>query len=149
MKQTELQQLVEQLSRDYFNKPFNHAASFNNRLRTTGGRYKLRDGSIEINPTVLEIYDIDELTGIIKHELCHYHLHQEGKGYKHGDADFKRLLKETNSPRHCKPLVRENSKSEKVYFYQCRSCKMEYKRRRKMDVRKYRCGKCTGQIVIL
>ena len=36
---------------------------------------------------------MDELISIIKHELCHYHLHQEGKGYKHRDQDFKDLLK--------------------------------------------------------
>lgn len=29
---------------------------------------------------------------IIKHELCHYHLHLRGMGYKHRDADFKTLL---------------------------------------------------------
>ena len=28
---------------------------------------------------------MEELIGIIKHELCHYHLHLEGKGYQHRD----------------------------------------------------------------
>ena len=69
MDQRELQQLVQQLSIEAFGKPFRHTACFNPRLRTTGGRYKLLDGSIEINPTVLELYDMDELIGIIKHEL--------------------------------------------------------------------------------
>ena len=36
---------------------------------------------------------MEELIGIIKHELCHYHLHLEGKGYQHRDKDFKELLK--------------------------------------------------------
>ena len=69
MDQRELQQLVQQLSIEAFGKPFRHTACFNARLRTTGGRYKLLDGSIEINPTVLELYDMEELIGIIKHEL--------------------------------------------------------------------------------
>ncbi|WOV87079.1 SprT family protein [Sporosarcina oncorhynchi] len=144
-----LQQLVEQLSNECFGKPFKHQALFNTRLRTTGGRYKLRDGSIEINPTVLLLYDMDELKGIIKHELCHYHLHQEGKGYRHGDADFKKLLKETNSPRFCKPLMDNRQTSRQIHHYKCTSCNLEYKRRRRMDVKKYRCGKCRGEIVFI
>lgn len=149
MEQRELQQLVQQLSIEAFRKPFKHETRFNARLRTTGGRYKLIDGSIEINPAVLELYDMKELIGIIKHELCHYHLHQEGKGYRHGDADFKRLLKETGSPRYCKPLGTATSKPKKIHLYQCKSCQLEYRRKRKMDVRKYRCGKCAGEITLI
>jgi SprT-like protein len=149
MTQNELQQLVQQLSIEAFGKPFKHDTHFNARLRTTGGRYKLQDGSIEINPTVLMLYDLDELIGIIKHELCHYHLHQEGKGYRHGDADFKRLLKETGSPRYCKSLGNAESKPKKIYLYECKSCRLEYRRRKRMDVRKYRCGKCAGEIVLI
>ena len=52
----------------------------------------LSDHSIEINPLVLEVHGMEELIGVIKHELCHYHLHIEGKGYRHRDADFKNLL---------------------------------------------------------
>lgn len=149
MQQRELQQLVQQLSIEAFGKPFRHEARFNARLRTTGGRYKLLDGSIEINPAVLELYDLDELIGIIKHELCHYHLHQEGKGYRHGDADFKKLLRETGSPRYCKPLQKENNRAVKIHLYRCKSCRLEYRRRRRMDVRKYRCGKCAGEIMLI
>ena len=147
MERQELQQLVERLSIGYFKKPFRHEASFNARLRTTGGRYKLQDGSIEINPAVLERYDMDELAGIIKHELCHYHLHQEGKGYRHGDADFKDLLKATGSPRYCKPLATKADKPKKIHLYKCKACGLEYRRQRRMDVRKYRCGKCRGEII--
>ncbi|MDN4606316.1 SprT family protein [Sporosarcina highlanderae] len=147
MQQQELQQLVQNLSIEVFRKPFTHIASFNPRLRTTGGRYKLQDGSIEINPNVLELYDRDELIGIIKHELCHYHLHQEGKGYRHGDSDFKELLKATNSPRYCKPMTTENPKPKKIHLYRCKLCGLEYRRKRRMDVRRYRCGKCKGNII--
>lgn len=147
MTQSELQQLVQRLSIEAFGKPFKHEARFNARLRTTGGRYKLLDGSIEINPAVLALYDREELVGIVKHELCHYHLHQEGKGYRHRDLDFKKLLRETGSPRYCKPLGKANSKSQKIYLYECKSCRLEYRRRKRMDVRKYRCGKCAGEIV--
>lgn len=147
MERKELQQLVERLSIGFFKKPFRHEASFNARLRSTGGRYKLQDGSIEINPAVLELYDMNELTGIIKHELCHYHLHQEGKGYRHGDVDFKELLKATDSPRYCKPMAIKTEKPKKSHLYKCKACGLEYRRQRRMDVRKYRCGKCRGEII--
>ncbi|MDV6378527.1 SprT family protein [Sporosarcina sp. GW1-11] len=146
MSDEELQRLVECISRDVFHKPFRHHAIFNKRLRTTGGRYKLSNHFIEINPLVIQLYDEDELIGIIKHELCHYHLHIEGRGYKHGDDDFKKLLKSTNSPRHCKPLAERQAKSSVIHIYRCISCGLEYQRRRKMDCRKYRCGKCAGEI---
>lgn len=147
MSEQRLQQLVEQISRDIFHKPFVHRAVFNSRLRTTGGRYKLSNHFIEINPLVITLHDEEELIGIIKHELCHYHLHIEGKGYKHGDSDFKRLLKQTDSPRHCKPLAERKVRSVVTHLYRCTACGLDYPRRRRMDCVKYRCGKCAGKIV--
>lgn len=147
MSDTELQQVVERISHEIFHKPFTHQAIFNKRLRTTGGRYKLSNHFIEINPLVLQLYDNEELIGIIKHELCHYHLHIEGRGYKHGDEDFKKLLNQTNSPRHCKPLTESRAKSSVIHLYSCVSCGLEYQRRRKMDCTKYRCGKCAGKLI--
>lgn len=142
-----LQALIEETSDKVFGKPFLHKAIHNGRLRTTGGRYMLRDHSIEINPLVFEKHGIDELTGVIKHELCHYHLHIEGKGYQHRDADFRKLLKETSSPRFCKPLALRNEKSISFYIYECKACKLEYKRKRRVNTSKYKCGKCAGDIV--
>ena len=107
----------------------------------------LADHSIEINPLVNEVYGMEELVGVIKHELCHYHLHIEGKGYRHRDADFKELLNETSSPRFCKPLVQRKQTSSTIYIYKCKACGLEYKRKRRMDIRKYRCGKCAGSIM--
>ena len=146
MMNNELQTLIEKTSDEVFGKPFLHIARYNRRLRTTGGRYMLADHSIEINPLILAVHGIEELIGVIKHELCHYHLHIEGKGYRHRDLDFRKLLKETSSPRFCKPLSVGNRKSISFYIYKCTSCGLEYKRRRRMDTRKYKCGKCTGGI---
>lgn len=143
----ELQMLIEKTSIEFFNKPFIHVARFNGRLRTTGGRYMLVNHSIEINPLILEVHDTEELIGVIKHELCHYHLHIEGKGYRHRDADFRKLLKQTSSPRFCKPLSTGNEKSRVNHLYQCTSCEQKYNRKRRMDVRKYKCGKCAGKIM--
>ena len=149
MTDEELKELIESVSLEAFGKSFLHIARFNSRLRTTGGRYILSNHSIEINPLVLELYGTEELVGVIKHELCHYHLHIEGRGYHHRDADFRELLKRTSSPRFCRPLTEKNKKTYSIYVYECTSCKLLYNRRRRMDVRKYRCGKCAGQIVVV
>ena len=90
---------------NFFKKTFIHYAYFNPRLRTTGGRYLLRSHDIEINKKYYDERGIEELIGIIKHELCHYHLHLEKKGYQHRDADFKKLLKKVGAPRFCTPLA--------------------------------------------
>lgn len=143
-----IQKLAEKLSLQFFERPFKHRAYINKRLRTTGGRYLLGSHHIEVNEKYIVQYGIEELIGILKHELCHYHLHLQGKGYKHGDLDFKELLKKTNSPRYCKPLLDEEktSKVKRVIVYKCLTCGLFYKRRRRMDIKKYVCGSCKGKL---
>lgn len=145
MEQRELEQLTNRLSVTYFKKPYTDKVVFNSRLRTTGGRYLPSKRTIEINPKYVEQFELDEVCGIIKHELCHYHLHIENKGYKHGDMDFKALLKETGSPRHCQPLP--SVASEKNYIYKCRKCGQNYVRKRQINLHKYRCGSCRGRLI--
>ncbi|WP_249872731.1 SprT family protein [Oceanobacillus saliphilus] len=140
----ELYQLVNDLSETCFNKSFQHDVRFNHRLRTTGGRYIPAKRLIELNPKYATEMDGSEFIGIIKHELCHYHLHIEGKGYKHRDKDFRKLLKETGSPRHCSPLPSEKKGYNHVYT--CEKCQHIYKRKRRIDVKKYRCGRCHGEL---
>lgn len=145
MTDKQLQQLVEKISSSFFHKPFRHQAVFNNRLRTTGGRYLLRTHNIELNRAYYEEHGLKELVGIIKHELCHYHLHLEGKGYQHKDKDFKNLLKAVDAPRHCTPLYLNTNEKYK-YTYTCISCGQDYKRKRSMNINRYVCGKCGGKL---
>jgi len=144
-----LQQLVEEISLRFFNKKFTHKATFNKRLRTTGGRYILNTHNIDINPKYLEEHGLDEVIGIIKHELCHYHLHIEGKGYKHRDNDFRELLKKVGAPRFCTPLKSEPKSVRKILKYQCKSCQQIFNRKKKVDTTKYVCGKCGGKIYLM
>ncbi|MBK3494505.1 SprT family protein [Viridibacillus sp. YIM B01967] len=147
MNDTELQILVSKISTEVFQKPFAHQAYFNKRLRTTGGRYLLRSHNIEINPKAFEKHGILEVEGIIRHELCHYHLHIEGKGYQHRDADFRKLLKKTNAPRFCSNLTEPNRRtSSKSYTYMCIKCGINYIRKIRMNPAKYRCSKCSGHL---
>jgi SprT-like protein len=149
MEDKELQKLVENISIESFGKLFRHKASFNSRLRTTGGRYLLRSGNIEINKKYFDQLGESELIGIIKHELCHYHLHQEKRGYQHRDQEFKNLLKKVGAPRFCSQLLEqpEMRVNKKVLLYQCSKCTLQYKRRKSIDTSRYVCGKCRGKLV--
>lgn len=144
----EIQKLTEDLSLRFFERPFLHRAYVNKRLRTTGGRYLLQSHNIEVNEKYIEAYGEEELIGILKHELCHYHLHIEGRGYRHGDRDFKALLKRTGSPRHCRPLPELTKKARLriVIRYNCQACGMRYERRRRINTKKYVCGACRGRL---
>ncbi|MGX7013525.1 SprT family protein [Vagococcus silagei] len=143
MSQEELQTLVEQISRDVFKREFRHTAIFNKRLKTTGGRYHLSDHHLDFNPLVLEKHGMTELVGVIKHELCHYHLHLEGKGYRHQDVDFKKLLQETGGSRYVKAMQTPTEMYSKLY--QCTTCQKKYPRRRRMNTNRYRC-QCGGRL---
>jgi SprT-like protein len=145
MEERELQTLVENVSLESFGKPFLHQATFNARLRTTGGRYLLRTHDIEINPHHYQLHGLESMIGTIKHELCHYHLHLEKRGYRHQDRDFKELLAQVGGARYCPDTgLRREVKSR--YVYGCASCGQKYERKRKIDVRRYGCGRCRGKL---
>jgi SprT-like protein len=148
MTDEELQSLVEKISIQFFQKPFRHLASFNSRLKTTGGRYLLQTHNIELNKRYFEQLGEQELIGIIKHELCHYHLHLEKKGYKHQDKDFKNLMLKVDAPRFCQQLPDrpKTNRSQKVYVYTCSGCSLVFKRKRTVNIKKYVCGKCKGKL---
>ncbi|GLB61000.1 SprT family protein [Cytobacillus sp. NCCP-133] len=149
MNDKDLQSLVEKISFESFEKPFRHKACFNARLRSTGGRYMLSSHHIEINKKYYEQLGLEELIGIIKHELCHYHLHLEGKGYEHRDQDFRMLMNKVEAPRFCSVLPDrpKTNKSKKVLVYVCKECGQTYQRKRMVDTKKYVCGKCKGKLV--
>ncbi|MFC5405090.1 SprT family protein [Cohnella soli] len=150
MNDLELQRWVENISLRDFGRPFLHRATFNARLRATGGRYFTKSHHIEISPHQLAIHGEADTEAIIKHELCHYHLHLQRKGFQHRDADFKRLLVEVGATRHCKPLPGAASRRHPVkYLLVCQACGMQYPRKRKADPRKYACGKCRGRLKLL
>lgn len=147
MTDEQVQRLVEELSLVKFGWPFLHKAYFNKRLKTTGGRYLLRSHNIELNRKLYDHFGEGELRGIILHELCHYHLHIRGLGYKHRDYDFRQLLKKVGAPRFCSTIETEKKKRKQIiHTYICEECHQSYKRKRKMDISKYCCGKCKGKL---
>ena len=144
MNDQELQSLVCDLSLKYFKIPFKHNAYFNKRLRTTGGRYLLKTHDIEINSKQYEHYGKKAIIDIIKHELCHYHLHILDKGYKHKDRDFKNLSAKVGAPRYCSPTQSYEARAN--YEYICTNCGTKYLRIKKVNISIMRCGKCGGKL---
>ncbi|WP_334329822.1 SprT family protein [Companilactobacillus sp. HBUAS59699] len=145
MTDEELTELIKKVSQENFGKPFVHQAFFNKRLRTTGGRFHLRDRHIDINPKMYQIYGMDTLVGIIKHELCHYHLYNSGLPSQHKDHEFKVLLKQVGGLRYAPP-VSTNNKHRTVHVYECTKCHTIYHRVRKINTSRYVCGKCRGKL---
>lgn len=144
MQQEELQKLVAEISMEWFGQPFRHQARFNPRLRTTGGRYLLKSHDIELNPKQLDYYGYEAMVAIIKHELCHYHLHLAGRGYQHRDREFKALLARVDGSRHCQTIPGTRNQSRTSHHYRCKNCGEVYDRKRRIDTRRLVCGKCHG-----
>ncbi|MDQ0060638.1 SprT family protein [Paenibacillus harenae] len=151
MNDETLQQWVEQISMTFFGRAFTHRATFNSRLKATGGRYFTRTHNIEISPHQLTVYGREETEKIIKHELCHYHLHILKRGYKHRDADFKQLLAHVGGSRYCQSLPERSERQTRPYRYKlvCSKCGIEYLRKKKLDPAKYACGKCRGKLIMI
>jgi SprT-like protein len=149
MTNQELQRRVEAISQTFFQRPFCHQATFNKRLRSTGGRYLLHTHNLEFNPKNVEVFGTEELDKIIKHELCHYHLHLMGRGFKHRDHDFRELLQAVGGTRFCKSVKEKKSKQAYRYVLLCTSCRMEYYRKKRMNPAKYSCGRCKGTLKLV
>lgn len=107
----------------------------------------LASHNVELNPRVWEQLGEEEMVKVIKHELCHYHLHLQKKGYRHRDAEFKALLARTGGSRYVPSLLRQEEKM-RLLSYLCQGCGKEYLRHRKMNTRRYVCGSCHGKLVL-
>ena len=137
---------VRQVSLEDFGKPFNHQAQWNSRLRSTVGRFFPKDWHLDFNPKVYQELGLDVFRKIVRHELCHYHLYFEGKGYKHKDVAFKKLLREVNGLRFVPPL--SNTSQKTILTYNCQDCKQLFQRKRKINTDRYRCGLCRGKLIL-
>ncbi len=107
---------VKQVSLEDFGRPFIHHVQWNRRLRSTGGRFFPKDGHLDFNPKVYQELGLDVFRKIVRHELCHYHLYFQGKGYQHKDRDFKELLKAVDGLRFVPTLPNSNSNLPVVYY---------------------------------
>lgn len=145
MKQEELQKWVEDISLKAFKRPFLHQATFNHRLRSTGGRYHLNTHDIDFNPKILTAFGEEIFIGIIKHELCHYHLHLTGQGYRHADTDFKELLQKVDGLRFA-PTLESRQETILRWEYTCQGCEVNIYRKRRFNSKKFVCAKCKNSL---
>ncbi|TWS94186.1 SprT family protein [Streptococcus sp. sy018] len=134
---------VKRVSEEDFGLPFKHEAKWNSRLRTTGGRFFLTDGHLDFNPKIYEAYELSIFRQIVRHELCHYHLYFQGKGYRHQDDDFKQLLRSVDGLRYTPRLT-----PKLLFSYCCDVCGQTYHRRRRFNLERYRCGSCRGRLFL-
>ncbi len=69
----------------------------------------------------------------------------------HRDDDFKRLLAQVGGSRYCQTLPGAKARKSLPFRYKlvCTACAMEYTRKRKVDPKRYRCGKCSGKLKLL
>lgn len=133
---------VAKVSREDFGWEFKHQAKWNGRLKTTGGRFFPKDGHLDFNPRILQVHGEKVFRKIVRHELVHYHLYFQGKGYRHQDRDFKNLLRQVDGLRYAPPLPYQG----KLYHYACQSCGKNYQRKRPLALDRYRCGSCQGRL---
>ena len=148
MTEEKLQKLVENISSQFFGRQFKHQVKINKRMTTTAGRYHLDDHHIEVNAHFLVPQYYQELIGIIKHELTHYHLHLTHKGYRHKDQDFNILLDKVGGSRYA-PDIGLKRKRKAKYLYVCTICGQQFVRFRRINLRRYGCGKCGGRLKLV
>lgn len=141
MTNQKLQELTEGWSLKYFHRPFCHRIFFNARLRTTGGRYHLDDGHIDINPLMYTEFDLDNLKKVVLHELCHYHLQQTGRDYRHRSRAFKTLLAQVGGSRYA-PATSKARPRKYRWLYQCTGCGIKIARQRRFNTQRYVCRRC-------
>ena len=122
--------------------------NFNKLLKTTGGRYHLQTHDLDFNPKVLEKAGETAFIGVIKHELCHYHLHLSGPGYQHKDKAFKQLLQKVGGLRYTPSLI-EKSEQKRLLKYQCLRCGAVAKRQRRFNTERFVCAKCKGKFQLI
>ena len=140
---------VRQVSLEDFGREFRHRAEWNSRLQTTGGRFFPKDRHLDFNPKIYQTFGLETFRKIVRHELCHYHLYDQGKGYRHKDLAFKQLLQQVDGLRFTPPLPEKTGRVKRIYLYRCPHCGQEYRRKRKIDLKKYACGRCRGRLQFL
>ena len=144
-----LTEYVRQVSIEDFGREFRHQAVWNSRLQTTGGRFFPKDRHLDFNPKIYQTFGLETFRKIVRHELCHYHLYDQGKVYRHKDPAFKQLLQQVDGLRFTPPLPEKAGRPKRMYLYRCSHCGQEYRRKRKIDLKKYACGRCRSRLQFL
>ena len=71
--------MCAKVSLEDFGREFRHRAEWNSRLQTTGGRFFPKDRHLDFNRKYTKLFGLEVFRKIVRHELCHYHLYDQGK----------------------------------------------------------------------
>lgn len=119
MIERELKLYASQFLKNTYDIDIDVPVKINHRLRSTYGRFVLRQGkpySIEIASFVMDYADAPVILDILRHECIHYALFKKKLPYKDKDKLFKQELL-----RHATSRTR-TLKIGKYYLYICKSC---------------------------
>ena len=114
-----LTEYVRQVSLEDFGREFRHRAEWNSRLQTTGVVSFPRIDTLISTRKYTKFFGLEVFRKIVRHELCHYHLYDQGKGYRHKDLAFKQLLQQVDGLRFTPPLPDRTRRVKRIYLYQC------------------------------
>lgn len=106
MDTQDLYQLANSLSLQFWQKPLTIKVVWNTRLRSSAGRYiysKAGPQRIEVSYQEYIDYGLAEVVNILKHELCHFHLHQQNKAFQDGSVVFKQECQRVGAQLTAKP----------------------------------------------
>lgn len=97
----DLHRFAEEFLQEEFNMSLNIPIKLNGRLKRAGGRFILKEDlftrsltalEIDLNKTVYENNPIDVVLDILKHELVHYALFEQGLPFRDGEKVFENTL---------------------------------------------------------
>lgn len=141
MNQTQLTQEATTFLRKHFDMELDIPIRISKRMTATFGVFyhNRKDTAKEIamSATFIENNSTDVVLDVLYHECVHYALFVKGLPYRDKDDFFKSTVDRLGIAR-----TRHYEYKGKVHVYQCEQCQGVIQRRRRFNVKNYRCGEC-------
>lgn len=154
----QLRQYARKFLKDTYGMELNIPMTLNSRMSRTCGWFKYKrqgnkwvSGCIELNKFFVENNEPTVVLDVVRHELVHYVLHEQGKPNKDGHPVFENELARLGivSQKTIDKYTIE-AKPVNMIVYKCINpkCGQEYKRQRKLrgDGIYHSCSKCSGKL---
>lgn len=111
-------------SKELWNIEYDGEVVFNNRLRSSDGRFLSEDNIIEFNKALLTLNCKDYIDEVLLHELCHWYCYVSELEWDDGDFDFEEQIYLSGS----RPTETSCIKSNMIMiiddeaWYYCKNC---------------------------
>lgn len=135
------------LSENFDDVPLVVPIKLNGRLKKVLGRFvidRYYGGSeprvIELSKDLIRYYDKETIISVLKHECIHYALFILGQPFDDSDRIFIDTCKKLGAS-----LTKQIHFKGQIHIYTC-DCGSEFKRLRKLNEEKYRCGECKSKL---